>query len=433
MENLLKAIFITSLMSGTFMTSAMDTDEKREAEQRGMTILEYRQALSLEQQYFVSKPAAVSKAPAQEEPSDDELERAMADSLGLSVPQYRKLMTEQRDAELARKLALEEQGKRNLYTHRFVEERQNKEEAASIALAIKLQETERKEAESARYLQKLRADEEIRRAEEAKHERLRREEAATEEYFRSLRIEEERRQSEEIRRKDGEVATQKLIREMQAEYEAEVQRRHQEESSFILQVNEKSKTFSSGPHRPTLVRYIQIRKYLNSIAPDSDVHILDNYVYKAENNIKHLITIGNLYNIDDPTLSLSEVGKQMITFASEHADLFSTFEYNSEKVALGKIIEYLNGHFSNMDKEIINFRNRDGTISSCPEAREIWSRAWTLALKLYNATKDFKCMEIIFQEAIEGHMTAGGCIPGRIDRGFVGYVSLLGEAGVCLY
>ena len=36
---------------------------------------------------------------------------------------------------------------------------------------------------------------------------------------------------------------------------------------------------------------------------------------------------------------------------------------------------------------------------------------------------------MIFDQALEGQLTRGGCIQGRFNRGFVGYVQLLGKAG----
>ena len=136
-----------------------------------------------------------------------------------------------------------------------------------------------------------------------------------------------------------------------------------------------------------------------------------------------LLEVGRLYNVDDGNLTLAQVGQQMVQFANDHKDFFAAYKYEGAALNSDQIIPILNAHFPDMDNEI-------RAIS--PEARELWSRAWTLALNLHEDGNE-TAIQIIFDQAIEGHLTRGGCIQGRIDRGFVGYVSLLGKAGVNLY
>lgn len=195
------------------------------------------------------------------------------------------------------------------------------------------------------------------------------------------------------------------------------------QSLDILRNNRLSREYAAGEQRPILENFMSIFNYLSQIHSDSDVHILDNYVFGTGNNILHLLNVGNLYNIDNPKLTLAQVGQQMVEFVLNHNKFFATYKYLGTPVEVAAILNYLNNHFAQMDSEI----------SFCPGAREVWSRAWTLAINLYNKKQDFKYIQMIFDQALEGQLTRGGCIQGRINRGFVGYVQLLGKAGVGIF
>lgn len=330
MENFIKTLLIPLLMSGSFMTNAMQGDqddadlEAGIAASLGMSAEEYRASRDAEKKYYQKQPKA-----AQKQPNSPVLDWS--------------------DEYLARQLAAEEKE----------QEERERQEQASLELI--------------RYLQ---AEEEQKKWE--------REEQTTADLIRRLQI---------------------------------------EGASFKNQISNKTQEYSKGTKRPILEEFIKIFNYLKSIPQTSDVHVLDSYVFGSHKKIDSLLEIGRLYDIDNPKLTLAEVGQQMVTFVNNHADFFKDYKYERQTIPSQKIIEILNAHFSNMDAEI-------RTVS--PAAREAWSRAWTLALKLYNED-DASAIQIIFDQAVEGHVTRGGCIQGRIDRGFVGYVSLLAKAGVNLY
>ena len=169
-------------------------------------------------------------------------------------------------------------------------------------------------------------------------------------------------------------------------------------------------------------KFKEIHTYLTQIAQHSDVHVLDNYVFGSQKTITPLLEIGRFYELgDDGSLNLSQVGAAMKEFVESHADFFTDYTYEDQSISKDSVLGIIHAHFSNMDAEILPV---------CTEAREIWSRTWTLSQVLYNRYNDLSIMKNLFDEVIEGHLTKGGCIQGRINRGFVGYVSLLGKAGV---
>jgi hypothetical protein len=426
MANLLKALFISSLMSGSFLTNAMDWSDRDSEDARlsslyGMSsVEEYRQS-----PFYEHRNSTIYSAPSkQPEPAramntpsttKDEL---LAKQLGISVEELRTaLMHEQQrnqsyqnttnsnqqaraintpstttDVELAKQLGISVE---ELRTARMHEQQRNQSYQTNNSTSTA--ERKRKEEEAtAAYFRNLKEEEE-------KQSRLRQEEEASAAYFHNLKLEEKKQAS--------------IYQPRYQDYT------YDHKASFIFQVNLKSFNLASGPNRPTLEHFMRIRQDLHNIPQESDVHVLDQYIFGSGNNIKHLVDIGKLYDIDNPNLTLATVGQQMVQFINEHKNLFSNFQYNNNPVSIDNMIAFLNSHFSNMDNEI----------SICPDAREIWSRAWTLALKLHNESDRFTPLQIIFDQAIEGHMTRGGCIQGRIDRGFVGYAILLGEAGVGIF
>ena len=370
MENFIKALSISLLMSGSFIINAMDSEEDM-ARSFGMTLREYRRQVSAQQQLF-------SQPELSRDNTDPELEKGLAASLGMSVPAYRRQLEKEQEekasAELIRRLQAKEQ-----------------QEKASVELIRHLQAKEQQEKASVELIHRLQREEE---------------EKATAELIRRLQKEQEEKDSDE-----------ELVRHFQ-------QTHILDESSFKSQIQQKTRTYSHGTERPILEKYIHIFEYLSKIAQGLDVHVLDDYVFGSHKMIDALLEVGRLYSIDKPDLTLAQVGQEMVTFVNAHKDFFNTYKYENTALTGERVIAILNSHFSNMDAEVR---------AICPAAREVWSRAWTLALNLYNRDKDSSAIQVIFDQAVEGHLTRGGCIQGRIDRGFVGYVSLLAKSGVNLY
>lgn len=209
------------------------------------------------------------------------------------------------------------------------------------------------------------------------------------------------------------------VRQSSADSSGQVPRiipRPRKELPTITMNNQLSTQFSYGKERETLQHFKEVFDFLQSVVQDSNVHNLDSYVAQ---NVQRLLNVGRLYNIDVSTLTLAQVGIQMSDFVSNNPQLFGNFKYVETQVSSANILSYLHTHFNSMDTEI----GFDG-------AREVWSRSWTLALKLYQEYQDFKYMQIIYEQAIEDYLTGGGSLGGRINRGFVAYVRLLAAAGV---
>jgi flagellar biosynthesis GTPase FlhF len=224
-------------------------------------------------------------------------------------------------------------------------------------------------------------------------------------------------QEEEEYQKHQLQRAEQLVREIVAQ--------EKQARSFISQVNEKSEQFSLGEKRQLLETFMQIFNDLGNVAQHSDVHVLDNYVFGTGNNIRVLLEIGDLYKIDRPELTLAQTGQQMIEFMNNHLDLFKNYNYLGEPQTPQQISTIFNNYFSNMDTQVA---------SLCPSAaQEVWSRAWTLALNLYTKNHDTDAIKVIFDQVVEGPSTRGGCPQGLIDRGFVGYVILLGKSGVGIH
>lgn len=262
---------------------------------------------------------------------------------------------------------------------------------------------------------------------------------ANDDYLFALRLDEEERR-ERDRRAEERANAERIRRLQEQEEQAEENLRstlrflEEEEQAAASawmpapvkdRIHAQTYEFSHEPaKRAVLEKFMGIYQGLKDIPQHSDVHILDNYVFGPTKAISTLLEVGRLYGAEEPVLSLLHVGEAMVSFIKENKEFFNDYKYEETALNSDQIIGYVNAHFANMDNEIGGYS---------PEAREVWSRAWTLALNLYQQDQDGTAIQIIFDQAVEGHVTRGGCIQGRIDRGFVGYVHLLCRAGVILH
>ncbi|MDP1724278.1 MAG: hypothetical protein Q8L85_06205 [Alphaproteobacteria bacterium] len=188
-----------------------------------------------------------------------------------------------------------------------------------------------------------------------------------------------------------------------------------------IRLEDKMMMLISNEQMLLITQFKEIDQKLRSIPNNSNVHVLDAYIFGAENKIQDLANIGAALDIDNPHHSLQEIGIQMINFIDQHADLFVGYQYEKDIVSTDSLKAYLHAHFNQMDQEI--------AAKNCPNAQIIWSRAFSLALELFIHENDFDALKMLYDAAIEGHLTKGGCLAGRINRGFVLYVSLLGKNG----
>jgi hypothetical protein len=160
--------------------------------------------------------------------------------------------------------------------------------------------------------------------------------------------------------------------------------------------------------------FTAINQHLQSITADNDVHVLDQYVMAPGNQAEKLANFARLYGRGENHLTLAEVGQQMDFFITDNPDFFNDFKFNDFKfnvitLTVEELKGYIHKHFDHMDSEI----------SMCPHSREIWSRAWTGAQGSEDAIK------ILYDMMVESYLTQGGCIQGRINRGFKGLVGVL--------
>lgn len=229
-----------------------------------------------------------------------------------------------------------------------------------------------------------------------KNEQTRRDEAI------ALQIEQSNR-DEQIR------SDEELARNGQRPISSQVQRAFKQ-----LESGDDAQKISVGKFREILV-YLKSKENTLNL----DVHFFDPYIFGPQKKILDLIKFGNFLHVDNGGLSLAQVGQEMTLFITNHPTLFVDFKYVDKLVPIeGKngIKDYVNRHFRTMDAE---------SAKICPEAKIMWSKTWSLAYNLYTLEDNTNAIKIIFEQVCENYLTQGGCIQGRINRGFVGYVCLL--------
>jgi hypothetical protein len=202
-------------------------------------------------------------------------------------------------------------------------------------------------------------------------------------------------------------------------------------------LEEKTLFLISNQQEHFITEFKEICYRLSNTEMDKNVHVLDSYIFGPERQIEILASIGDALDLDNPGFSLHEIGEQMITFFSQNEDFSSSYEYEKYETVRGKkqqllikitpemMKDYLQKHFDPMDAEVTNHSN-----AHVKSARVIWSRAFSLAFELYKFENDYSALKMLYDAAIEGHLTNGGCLAGRINRGFVLYISLLGKNGL---
>ena len=193
-----------------------------------------------------------------------------------------------------------------------------------------------------------------------------------------------------------------------------------------LQVQKKVLELESGTdgQKNTVSKFRDILNHLRAHekTPNLDVHFFDNYIFGSQKKILDLIDFGNHLQVDQDGLSLAQIGLEMNQFIDMHPNNFTNFIYFTNQTVTPEVLKgHVTTHFSKMDSEIAVI---------CPAAKIIWSKAWTLAKALYEQEDDVDAIHIIFEQVCENYLTHGGCIQGRINRGFVGYVTLLTKCGI---
>ncbi len=187
-------------------------------------------------------------------------------------------------------------------------------------------------------------------------------------------------------------------------------------SSHVKQVFEQLQ-LGEDAQRNAAGKFREILNYLKAQEnKDLDVHFFDSYIFGSQKKIMDLIGFGNYLQVDNSGLSLAQVGQEMNLFITNHPTFFVGFKYIDKLVTAEALKGYVNQHFNNMDGE---------SSKICPEAKIMWSKTWSLALNLYTQDDNATAIKIIYEQVCENYLTQGGCIQGRINRGFVGYVCLL--------
>lgn len=399
MKNFIRALFISLLTSGSFMTHAAEQIDNApweaiSAARREMSLPEYRSLRP-----FLDGDTR-AKWKKQEDADRKEWEEALS----------RAWMHEHAPEQIKSAQAVVQLPQQSLQPN---------------PNRILPRETKKPEENEYQKLLALRAEQIARRLEAAEHKQ-------SENDINAEVIHKIQQQDEAEERRRQEEASAALIRQLKLQDEQD-QRRWQEQAShklepieapsFISQVNILSQQYASGPKRPVLENFMKIFSGLNRVIQNGNVHDVDGFV--ATNTVP-LLEVGRLYAFDDPKLSLNEVGEQMKGFMNQLPDFFANYKYDKKSVTTARIKQVLDLHFKGLDNLVSK------------NVQEMWSRAWTLALKLYNETRTTEHIQMIFDEAIEGHETEingqqGGCLQGRVDRGFIAYATLLGKAGVGIH
>lgn len=73
----------------------------------------------------------------------------------------------------------------------------------------------------------------------------------------------------------------------------------------------------------SLKEFVGLFSCVEKISQNQDVHVLDNEVFGAGKKIETLVKIGKLYNVDNPHLTLAEVGQKMVEFVNGNKDFFN--------------------------------------------------------------------------------------------------------------
>lgn len=181
---------------------------------------------------------------------------------------------------------------------------------------------------------------------------------------------------------------------------------------------------STPSHQEILKIFQEIQNEIKSKQNVSNlnVHIFDAYIFGTTKRIRDLNQLGNLLEPNTKHLTLAQVGNDMKSFLAKYPQLFTSFQYHAGQIIPAtQINQYLTQHFTNMDKEVSTL---------CPESAPIWSKAWSLAKTIYDEEGDPSPVIILFDQVCESYQTQGGCIQGRINRGFIGYLSVLSSCGL---
>lgn len=147
---------------------------------------------------------------------------------------------------------------------------------------------------------------------------------------------------------------------------------------------------------------------------ETDVHQLDGFVNERT---QELLNIGEILGVGVDNLSLAQTHAQIRTFLNAHADAINIFIKDPH---FQDILKHMDTHFGQMDTEVISHPNHQ-------QIKQIFSRLWTGARDVWinSGYIDFAPLSYMIMQICDNYTTGGGCLAGRIDRGFLAYTNLL--------
>lgn len=378
MENFIKSFLVSLLVSGSFVTHAMDDHDKLArgvAASLGMTFEDYLGSLkeaallgiSAEECRASLRAAQGIKkeAPSRILDSGDALEKAMAASLGITVEEYHE-----------------------------------EQKAASLGLSVK----------------------EYRAALDAEKSRSQREARNTFIDTRSdWAIAYQMEQYDPFEKQQQMILDRAIAELLQAELNP---------IAGIITQDHVDRIISAVSQNPDILQefsrnYKGISGHVQTIPNNHDVHILDDYVFGSQSQIVNLLGVGRHLAIDNGNLSWAEIQENLLKMLPK-SDANWLSDYEGQKITAGLLRGHIATYFGNLPNEIAGFFG--GGNARCDQVRELWSRTISLTATLdqYDPT----IFPILAQCISENYLTKGGCIQGRINRIFLRYVALLGAAGI---
>lgn len=166
-----------------------------------------------------------------------------------------------------------------------------------------------------------------------------------------------------------------------------------------------------------IIAFEKLAPILNRIytcKTETDVHQLDGFVNEKT---QELLNIGEILGVGDDNLSLSQTQDQLRTFLINNQKEVTTciIELNFQD-----ILKHVSTHFGQMDEEVMVHPNHQ-------QIKQIFSRLWTGARDVWinSGYIDFMPFSYMIMQICDNYTTGGGCLAGRIDRGFLAYTNLL--------
>lgn len=171
---------------------------------------------------------------------------------------------------------------------------------------------------------------------------------------------------------------------------------------------------------------LMLKELADSSPKGQDVHLFDDLVFKGSNQLPYILQLSQGLSVSN-SLTFLQTQQSMVGFVRGNPSFYTN--YNGTTLTQDALIDCINRALSTIESDMAVV---PGIQAQSNLVRELYSRAWTLALTMRvdsTLTQPNYGVTRILDAMSENYLTESGCIQGRVNRVFIAYAGMLTALG----